>query len=120
MPSNDPNYAKNHYQANKQDYLDRAKAHNRARRDKFREIIRSAKDVPCTDCGIKYPYYVMHFDHIGEEKNFNIGAYIAKSISEERLRAEIALCEVVCANCHAERTHQRSTDTQNRTEILPL
>lgn len=72
-----------------------------------REIIRAAKDVPCADCSSRHPYYVMQFDHLGEqEKHFNIGAH-GPSLGRDRLIAEIAKCEVVCANCHAERTHRR-------------
>lgn len=70
-----------------------------------KDITRQAKDRPCTDCGIQYPYYVMHFDHVRGEKKFNIGA--ARDYNTEKLLAEIEKCEVVCANCHAERTYQR-------------
>lgn len=70
-----------------------------------REIIRAAKEVPCADCGIEYPYYVMQFDHLGEKK-FNIGQ-TGPSCAREKLLAEIAKCEVVCANCHSERSYQR-------------
>lgn len=75
--------------------------------DKNRMAARVAKDVPCTDCEIKYPYYVMEFDHLDPDtKQFNVSAGVM-SASYERLIAEIAKCEVVCANCHAERTEQR-------------
>jgi hypothetical protein len=108
MSTNDPAYAKAHYQANKQVYVDRARVHTEKNRNKLRKIIREAKAVPCTDCGVRYPYYVMQFDHIGEEKNFDVAIAVRRSFGEAKLRAEIALCEVVCANCHAERTHQRT------------
>jgi len=72
-----------------------------------RAAVRAAKNKPCTDCGVRYPYYVMEFDHLDSEtKEFNVSAGITRA-SYERLIAEIAKCEVVCANCHAERTHQR-------------
>lgn len=48
----------------------------------------------------------MQFDHINpEEKSFNIGQNA--QMRRSRLAAEIAKCEVVCANCHWERTHQQ-------------
>ncbi len=75
-------------------------------REKNREIIRSAKSRPCADCGEQYPYYVMQFDHVRGKKEFNIGA-IGPTASRSRLLEEIEKCEVVCANCHAERSHQR-------------
>jgi hypothetical protein len=68
--------------------------------------IKSEKDKPCADCKIKYPPYVMQFDHIKGRKSFTIGsAYMNKTMAQ--IKYEIAKCEVVCANCHAERTHIR-------------
>lgn len=70
-------------------------------------IIHAAKSVPCADCGVGYPVYVMQFDHLDPAaKEFNIGV-IGPTASRSRLIAEIAKCDVVCANCHAERTYQR-------------
>ena len=77
-------------------------------RAKVAVILRKAKDIPCADCHIKYPYYIMDFDHLGQ-KNFNIGVDGVKHTFEE-LYAEIALCEVVCSNCHRHRTQQRKTN----------
>lgn len=71
-----------------------------------KELFRSLKSRPCRDCRIQYPYYVMQFDHVRGEKLFSIGARRNK-VSKKRLLEEIAKCEVVCANCHAERTYQR-------------
>lgn len=85
---------------------DRRDAASRRYRDRNRAIIREAKQKPCADCARSYPYYVMQFDHTGSEKNFNIGN-IGPTGSRTRLLAEIALCDVVCANCHAERSFKR-------------
>lgn len=94
-------YRKAHYQANKQKYLDKASLYTK----KVREFIRSLKDVPCADCGKSYPYYVMQFDHI-RDKEFMLVS--GANYSMERILDEASKCEVVCANCHMERTHQRS------------
>lgn len=75
-------------------------------RDRIRAFVRSAKDRPCFDCGIKYPYYVMQFDHVDSNKEYNVSQMITCA-SIELVSKEIAKCEVVCANCHAERTHKR-------------
>lgn len=48
----------------------------------------------------------MQCDHL-RDKEFQIGDMVTKGLSEARLRAELAKCDIVCANCHAERTHQR-------------
>ncbi len=98
-------YQRQHYQNNKAIYMEKASVNKKKQRAELREIISNAKNVPCFDCGKKYPSYVMQFDHIAE-KNFNI-ANAVNGISKARLLKEISLCEVVCANCHAERTHRR-------------
>jgi len=74
----------------------------------LREKITSIKEgSPCFDCGISYPYYVMQFDHTSDDKEFNIGSAVILGIGEQRLLEEIAKCDLVCANCHCQRTHDR-------------
>jgi hypothetical protein len=66
------------------------------------------KDVPCADCGRRYPPFVMDFDHRnGEDKTGNISA-MAPRWSWSKIAAEVAKCDVVCANCHRMRTARRS------------
>lgn len=109
-------YSRKHYAENSAVYKARSTRNNRALRGRFREIINLAKSVPCSDCGIRYPAYVMHFDHLPEhEKCFTIAEAGRGGVSEERLAAEIAKCEVVCANCHAERTHRRRMGVDDNT-----
>jgi len=74
------------------------------RRLELSEYVKQLKDHPCTDCGVKYPYYVMHFDHLGvEPKVFTI----SNLPSKKSIDTEVKKCELVCANCHAERTQMR-------------
>jgi hypothetical protein len=63
------------------------------------------KKGPCTDCNVQYPPYVMDFDHVRGEKIFNVARM--KGHSLEALKAEIAKCDLVCSNCHRERTQSR-------------
>ncbi len=75
-------------------------------RKRGRKLIASIKDRPCTDCDIKYPPYIMQFDHlISTEKRQDVSDMDGYSI--ELILKEIQKCELVCANCHAERTHRR-------------
>lgn len=68
--------------------------------------IRNLKnDVPCWDCGIAYPYYVMQFDHVTGAKLFNLSEGPRRSMSE--IDEEASKCQIVCSNCHAERTFNR-------------
>lgn len=80
-------------------------------RAKALEFIRKMKSAPCTDCGIQYHYSIMDFDHTGDKK-WNISQRRNASIST--LAAEIALCDVVCANCHRYRTYIRNLDSLSR------
>jgi len=76
-------------------------------REKIRDIARFEKQIPCKDCGKSYPFYVMDFDHLPEkEKSFNISR-TREYNSIIKLRKEIAKCDVVCSNCHRERTYRR-------------
>jgi hypothetical protein len=93
---------RSHYKRNKQSYLDR----NTRAYQRHRELIRQMKSRPCADCGIQYPYYIMDFDHRdGEEKLFELNS-VAR-MTTLGIAREIQKCDVVCANCHRERTHQR-------------
>jgi len=75
-----------------------------------RKYIKELKEkTPCKDCGKNYPSYVMHFDHL-HDKKFHIGS--KTSVSRSTLLEEISKCEIVCANCHAERTHKRIYDSK--------
>lgn len=77
------------------------------RREEVRDVIREFKqDKPCVDCNIKYPYYVMDFDHVKDNKVEDISK-MAKWFPLEEIIAEIKKCEIVCSNCHRERTHSR-------------
>lgn len=97
-------YAKNHYENNKKYY--RTKADKRQK--ELRKIINEAKNKPCTDCKEQYNQWQLTFDHLPEfTKKFNISSAKAESVSISTLLNELAKCEVVCANCHANRTHSR-------------
>lgn len=88
--------------------VERAKETKQRSINLFRAMVRAAKGKPCADCQVQYPYYVMQFDHLdANHKTFNVSSGVS-SASRAKVEAEIAKCDVVCANCHAERTHQRS------------
>lgn len=68
-----------------------------------REFIDSLRSRPCADCGVQYPPCVMDFDHVRGVKSFQISGAIYRSRAS--ILAEVAKCDVVCANCHRMRTH---------------
>jgi hypothetical protein len=93
---------RNHYVNNKRQYLDK----NLRSYLKRREFVRQMKSRPCADCGIQYPYYVMDFDHReGEVKKYALNN--TDRMTMRAILCEIKKCDVVCSNCHRERTHRR-------------
>jgi hypothetical protein len=63
------------------------------------------RERPCTDCG-EDDVGVLEFDHVGS-KRAHVSTLAARGVRLPRLEAEVACCEVVCANCHRRRTARR-------------
>ena len=81
---------------------------SRDRRGKIKKFLQEYKQShPCADCKENYPYWIMEFDHL-RDKEFNLSGFSIKTISIEKVIEEVRKCEVVCSNCHKNRTHFRS------------
>ncbi len=67
------------------------------------------KDKPCKDCNRIFPPWVMDFDH--REGEIKIGSVsrlaTTDTVNIDRIKIEIAKCDLVCANCHRQRTYER-------------
>ena len=80
-------------------------------RQRNREYILSHKDVPCLDCGGKFPRCCMDFHHVDEDKDTTTkrnGNSLTTQMSRwkrERIDLELSKCVVLCANCHRIRHH---------------
>jgi hypothetical protein len=59
----------------------------------------------CADCGYAEHFAALEFDHVEGGKVANVSALVGKRW--DVIEAEIAKCEVVCANCHRIRTVER-------------
>lgn len=82
------------------------RSHQKRLTKRNHEFINRAKARPCADCGVQHNPWVMQFDHRNpQEKQFELGC-LKKKYSLKRIQSEIAKCDVVCANCHFERTHR--------------
>ena len=81
----------------------------KAQRESIKEFIRDLKDsTPCYDCGISYRYWIMDLDHLDPAlKNFSVSKATSITRDLERVKAEVRKCDVVCGNCHRNRTHTR-------------
>jgi len=103
-------YLRKHYLANKESYHARNRTWKAKQRGVLKKIVVEAKtDKACEDCGKKYPPWVMQFDHPpGSAKVGDVASLVGQAVSVDVLEAEIKKCEVVCANCHADRTYKRN------------
>jgi hypothetical protein len=100
-------YNQEWYKNNKQGHRQRC-VDNKKRYDaKVLDLLNGLKNVPCADCSRRYRPYIMDFDHVRGTKLGNISDMAKNQVSKQRLLDEVAKCDVVCSNCHRERTHKR-------------
>ena len=93
-------------------HISQSKEHASVRHERLTQLVRRAKSVPCVDCKLYHPYWRMQFDHLPSHiKVSDINKMVRDGVSEARLTAEIAKCEPVCANCHADRTYYRASSS---------
>lgn len=85
------------------------KCKNRAKYKRRRQLLHALKDVPCMDCEGEFNPWQMDFDHRpDEEKLFGVGASITRRW--EDILLEIEKCDIVCSNCHRDRTYTRNQE----------
>ena len=74
-------------------------AYDIKRKKELVEWMRSQK-VSCSECGFDNPLALDFHHREGTEKEFAVSTAAATGFSRERISAEIAKCDVLCANCH--------------------
>jgi hypothetical protein len=98
-------YHAEHYQANRERYIDQARERKKALAlERTTYLLDYFVSHPCVDCGESDPV-VLEFDHLAD-KLFDIGQSLPYR-NWQSILAEIAKCDVVCANCHRRRTGKR-------------
>ena len=71
------------------------------------KILEELRDVPCADCGRRFPSYAMQFDHRDSStKSYTVTRMIGRA-GRSKILEEAAKCDIVCANCHRDRTYLR-------------
>jgi len=95
---------KSHFDRNKGYYRDKA----RERSGRMRPVVRQwlydyLKVNPCS-CGESDPA-ALEFDHTDPAmKKYTIATMATRGVSLDTVKAEVAKCQVLCANCHRKRT----------------
>ena len=88
--------------------IGKTKQRSEKRREEANRLLRSIKEESgCIDCKVKYPYYKLDFDHVRGKKKDNLSRMI-RWYSFDEVMEEVKKCDIVCSNCHRERTYQRS------------
>jgi formate-dependent nitrite reductase cytochrome c552 subunit len=79
----------------------------RARWRYHAEVLDQLRTVPCADCGGVFAQCAMDFDHRDPaSKSMRVTAMVGRA-GIRRILAEVAKCDIVCANCHRLRTFER-------------
>ena len=101
-----------YYERNKEVVKTKARNHTRETRAKIKQWLHNyLLGHPCVDCGETDPI-ILEFDHVDRaNKEFTIGEANTNGISLKRVIAEVAKCEVRCANCHRKKTYRESGRT---------
>jgi hypothetical protein len=111
-------YARDYYARNRErvkagsakwwrDHPDKRRDATRRYREAVNAVINEAKDKPCADCNYYFDRVCMDFDHRpGEVKAFTVSV-ARRGMPLHQVLAEIAKCDVVCANCHRIRSRDR-------------
>lgn len=103
-------YMRGWYQKNKAKHI----ACVRKRDNKIKEWLKEYKiTLKCEDCEENHPA-CLDFHHINpEEKRFAI-ANVKDFLSWSALKAEIAKCRVLCANCHRKEHYEQRKKERER------
>ena len=92
-------------------YYAERRAHHRRRTNALKtQRVREAQNLvlaflrrnPCVECEEADPV-ILEFDHLGP-KRAEISTLVRRGVLESVLVAEMAQCDIVCANCHRRRT----------------
>lgn len=81
------------------------------------ELVTQLKEAsPCLDCDRSFQACQMDFDHVRGVKVGTISQMLG--LPTAVVLAEIAKCELVCANCHRIRTYARPTQRASKRLVL--
>jgi hypothetical protein len=85
-----------HYRKNKERYIAKAHSAGEANVKWFQEY---KKTLKCNRCTENHPA-CLQFHHIDPSKKEVAVSQVVRRWGRKRILAEIAKCEIICANCH--------------------
>ena len=102
-------WCKRDYRNRTGEYKERSSRHRQKYKSQYNEFIRWLKDnQSCIDCSGVFRFWQLDFDHL-RDKEYNVSQMVYHPRIES-LQREILKCELVCKNCHANRTWLRSQE----------
>jgi hypothetical protein len=96
-------YVAKYYSGTDEQRLKRTAATRKSRYENRYRILQYLRQHPCVDCG-EPDVLVLEFDHVRGEKVGEVLRLVNRGARWERVEAEIAKCDVRCANCHRRKT----------------
>lgn len=96
---------KKYFQANSVNKSASATQRKREILDWYRKL---KENKACNICGGVFPVVCMDFDHLpGFRKFLEVSQMVRLGYEKEKIQAEIAKCQILCANCHRVLTVKR-------------
>lgn len=107
MPYSDPTRQaaaqQRHYESNKVAFMDRNRARRAERKAWFLKVVLAGRSCPCGEADP----VVLDFHHRDQaHKTSEVRKMLNEFRSKEVILAEVAKCDVLCANCHRRLHHQ--------------
>jgi hypothetical protein len=80
------------------------------------QLVRDLKSHPCQDCGGRFAPVAMDWDHRDPKTKWHNVSFLAggPEFTKADVVAEIAKCDLVCANCHRVRTFRHRLEKDAR------
>jgi len=98
-------YQAAHYQRNKKKMQAKAAVRQKVRCQNWKDL---KDNKACMDCKVVHRWIALEYDHRdASTKVDDVSIMVAHGLSTTTILAEIAKCDLVCANCHRYRTLKR-------------
>ena len=103
-------YQRSHYAKNRDDYMAKARKHDKKMSEWYVGIKES---LQCSVCGESH-IACIQFHHHNGDKEISVSNMMVKGYGKKRILAEMAKCVVLCANCHFKLHWLEKQDKQAR------